>query len=34
MLVAVQANHKMKQLKAEGKEKSATYHQLAGSKEL
>lgn len=37
MLSAVQANHdqadhKMKQLKAEGKEKSATYRQLAGSK--
>lgn len=34
MLVAVQANHdqadhKMKQLKSEGKEKSATYRQLA-----
>lgn len=37
MLTAVrtnydQADHKMKQLKAEGKEKSATYRQLAGSK--
>lgn len=27
-----QADNKMKQLKAEGKEKSATYRQLAGSK--
>ena len=37
MLAAVRANHdqadqKMKRLKAEGKEKSATYRQLAGSK--
>ncbi len=37
MLTAVRVNHdqadnKMKQLKAEGKEKSATYHQLASSK--
>jgi len=37
MLAAVrinydQADSKMKQLKAEGKEKSATYRQLAGSK--
>lgn len=37
MLAAVQVNYdqadsKMKQLKAEGKEKSATYRQLAGSK--
>lgn len=37
MLAAVQADYdradnKMRQLKAEGKEKSATYRQLAGSK--
>lgn len=37
MLTAVQENydqadHKMKQLKAEGKEKSATYRQLMSSK--
>lgn len=37
MLTAVRENYnqtdnKMKQLKAEGKEKSATYRQLAGSK--
>lgn len=37
MLAAVQENYdrmdgKMKQLKAEGKEKSATYRQLMGSK--
>lgn len=37
MLTAVQKNYnqtdnKMNQLKAEGKEKSATYRQLAGSK--
>ncbi len=37
MLSAVRVNHdqadrNMKQLKAEGKEKSATYRQLAGSK--
>lgn len=37
MLIAVQENYeqtdnKMKQLKAEGKEKSATYRQLMGNK--
>lgn len=37
MLIAVQENYgradrKMKQLKAEGKEKSATYRQMMGSK--